>query len=71
MSGKTIRTLLGLTTFVLPALMSAPAMADVDFWRRHRLDADVYRLSAVFMTLPGLSLFYAGSGAGEKCHCRC
>ena len=59
MSGKTIRTLLGLTTLVLPALMSAPAMADVIS------GADTaWMLTStalvLFMTLPGLSLFYAG-----------
>ena len=56
---KAIRTSLGFTTFLLPALMSAPAMADTIS------GADTaWMLTStalvLFMTLPGLSLFYAG-----------
>ena len=59
MSVKAIRTSLGLTAFLLPALMSTPAMADVIS------GADTaWMLTStalvLFMTLPGLSLFYAG-----------
>ena len=56
---KAIRTSLGFTTVLLPALMSAPAMADTIS------GADTaWMLTStalvLFMTLPGLSLFYAG-----------
>ena len=59
MSVKAIRNSLGLTAFLLPALMSAPAMADAIS------GADTaWMLTStalvLFMTLPGLSLFYAG-----------
>ena len=59
MSVKAIRTSLGLTAFLLPALMSTPAMADAIS------GADTaWMLTStalvLFMTLPGLSLFYAG-----------
>ncbi|MBT5489071.1 MAG: ammonium transporter, partial [Halieaceae bacterium] len=59
MSVKAIKTSLGFTAFLLPTLMSAPAMADAIS------GADTaWMLTStalvLFMTLPGLSLFYAG-----------
>jgi Amt family ammonium transporter len=59
MSVKAIKTSLGFTAFLLPTLMSAPAMADTIS------GADTaWMLTStalvLFMTLPGLSLFYAG-----------